>query len=159
MVAMPLGQALGCASFSMGSLMIAHLSSIPQSDERSTAISTSARVFPEREHPSITILDHQLALSVDPILGALQDIGAPRAQVGGQSVHPDDVEVGVVRAWGPMGKDCGHVGAEEDLHLVPPQDGEPGWRIGGEADALSIPVAVQVESEHVSIILCGPHHV
>jgi hypothetical protein len=44
-----------------------------------TSGGTLAGVFAERQDHSVAVPDDELALSVDPVLGSLEDIGAARA--------------------------------------------------------------------------------
>lgn len=65
-----------------------------------------------------------------------------------------------MRIFGRARARIGLIGAvEEHLHLIAPHDCKNWWRFRGEAHAVAIPIAGDLETEHVAVILGRPHQI
>ena len=100
-------------------------------------------------------------MSIDSIFGAIDDLGAARAQLFCQCVNPCYPEVDVRRAIRRrMRTNDGLIGTgEKYLHLVAPHDGKDRRRSVAKANLFSIPIAGYLESENVTVVLGGSYQI
>lgn len=80
---------------------------------------TLAGLLSEGQDQTIAISDHELTLPVNPVFGAVEDIGTASGELLCQRVNPSHTEVGVIGALSPCRANSGLIGAvEKYLHLV-----------------------------------------
>jgi hypothetical protein len=118
------------------------------------------RVLAKSKDQPITVSDDELTLPVHPVLGPVENVGAAPTELLRQLVDACHVEVDIVCTIGATSATGWLFSAiEVQAHLVTVHNSKDSRPRGVMVHPLSIPIAGDLESENVPVILRGPSHV
>jgi len=114
------------------------------------------RVFGECENQAIAISHHKFALLVNAVNRTIENLSLAPLKLRSQGVNSSDVEVCVIGSRGsesPLGSLIS--AAEEHLNVISVDDGEDGRGSGTETRVLTIPIARDLKTENIAVVLGG----
>jgi hypothetical protein len=116
----------------------------------------ATRVFTESKNQAIAISHHKFALLVNAVHGTLENVGPTPQELRSQGVNASDVEVCVIGSRGPLSSLGSLIrAAEKHLNVISMDDGENGRGRGTETRVLTIPIAGNLKTENIAVVLGG----
>ena len=117
-------------------------------------------VFSEGKDEAVAVSHYKFALLIDAIFRTIENVSTAAAQLRGQGVNAAYVEVGVISPVGSVSLHLRLIStAEEHLNVIARHDSEDGRRVSSEAYVLTIPIAGDLETENIAVVLGCAHDV